>query len=312
MFLDDTACNLASLNVLTFFDSEARRFDVEGFKHGCRIWTIVLEISVLMASFPSESIARLSYQYRTLGLGYANLGAMLMQAGIPYDSEKGRAICAAISAILTGESYAASAEMARELGAFPMYECQPLGHAAGDPQPSPGGLRRSRPMPPLSAAIGDYENLDIAPVGIDAAQFADSDPMAPRSLLIAARECWDRALTLGERHGYPQRPNHRHRPHRNHRPADGLRHHRRRTGLRPGEVQEAGRRRILQDRQPIPRARPWSTSAMSRRRSMKSCNTSWARSRCMVRRIIEYNHLKNLGFTDAELDKIEASPARRV
>src|ERR1700733_5418379 len=122
MFLDDTACNLASLNVLTFFDPEARRFDVEGYKHSVRIWTIVLEVSVLMASFPSESIARLSYEFRTLGLGYANLGAMLMQAGIAYDSEKGRAICAALSSILTGESYATSAEMAAELGAFPSYE----------------------------------------------------------------------------------------------------------------------------------------------------------------------------------------------
>ena len=89
MFLDDTACNLASLNVLTFFDAESRRFDIEAYKHGIRLWTIVLEISVLMASFPSEEIARLSYIFRTLGLGYANLGAMLMQAGIAYDSEKG-------------------------------------------------------------------------------------------------------------------------------------------------------------------------------------------------------------------------------
>ena len=89
MFLDDTACNLASLNVLTFFDSKSRTFDLESFKHGVKLWTIVLEISVLMASFPSEEIAKLSYRYRTLGLGYANLGAMLMQAGIPYDSDKG-------------------------------------------------------------------------------------------------------------------------------------------------------------------------------------------------------------------------------
>src|SRR3984885_10431938 len=118
MFLDDTACNLASLNVLTFFDPEARRFDVEGYKHSVRIWTIVLEVSVLMASFPSEAIAELSYTFRTLGLGYANLGAMLMQAGIAYDSPKGRAICGALTALLTGESYATSAEMASELGAF--------------------------------------------------------------------------------------------------------------------------------------------------------------------------------------------------
>src|ERR687889_1038720 len=119
MFLDDTACNLASLNVLTFFDAEGKRFDVEAYKHGTRLWTIVLEVSVLMASFPSESIAKLSFKFRTLGLGYANLGAMLMQAGIAYDSDKGRAICGALTAILTGESYAASAEMAKELGAFP-------------------------------------------------------------------------------------------------------------------------------------------------------------------------------------------------
>jgi len=112
MFLDNTACNLASLNVLTFFDPETLRFDIEGYKHAIRLWTIVLEISVLMASFPSEEIAKLSYRYRTLGLGYANLGAMLMQSGIPYDSPRGRAICAALTAILTGESYAASAEMA--------------------------------------------------------------------------------------------------------------------------------------------------------------------------------------------------------
>ncbi|HET6249403.1 MAG TPA: LAGLIDADG family homing endonuclease [Tepidisphaeraceae bacterium] len=201
MFLDDTACNLASLNVLTFFDSEARRFDVEGYKHGCRLWTMVLEISVLMASFPSESIARLSYQYRTLGLGYANLGAMLMQAGIPYDSAKGRAICAALSAILTGESYACSAEMARELGAFPMYDAN-----RGDMLRVMRNHRRAaydvRENAPALRGMGDYENLDILPVGIDAAQFADSDPMAPRSLLASARECWDRALTLGEKHGY--------------------------------------------------------------------------------------------------------------
>ena len=121
MFLDDTACNLASLNVMRFFDGAKKFFDVDAFRHGIRLWTIVLEISVLMASFPSEAIAKLSYKFRTLGLGYANLGALLMQAGIPYDSEKGRAFCAAVTAILTGESYATSAEMAKELGAFPGY-----------------------------------------------------------------------------------------------------------------------------------------------------------------------------------------------
>jgi len=201
MFLDDTACNLCSLNVLTFFDPETRRFDVEGYKHAVRIWTIVLEISVLMASFPSESIARLSYDFRTLGLGYANLGAMLMQAGIPYDSEKGRAVCAALTALLTGESYATSAEMARELGAFPGYE-----RNKNDMLRVMRNHRRAAYDVARNAAarkaIGAYEQLPIEPVGIDAVQFADNEPMAPRSLLNAARECWDRALLLGERHGY--------------------------------------------------------------------------------------------------------------
>ena len=201
MFLDDTACNLASLNVLTFFDAEDRRFDVEGYKHAIRLWTIVLEVSVLMASFPSEEIAKLSYEFRTLGLGYANLGAMLMQAGIPYDSEKGRAICASLSAILTGESYAASAEMAGELGAFGGYERNKndmLRVIRNHRRAAYDVARDSRGR----KTAGDYEQLQINPVGIDQSQFADNDPMAPRGLLAAARECWDRALQLGERNGY--------------------------------------------------------------------------------------------------------------
>jgi ribonucleoside-diphosphate reductase alpha chain len=201
MFLDDTACNLASLNVLTFFDPETRRFDIEGYRHAIRLWTIVLEISVLMASFPSEEIARLSYRFRTLGLGYANLGAMLMQAGMSYDSEKGRAICAALTAILTGESYAASAEMARELGAFPGYE-----ENRHDMLRVIRNHRRAAydvaTNAPARKGLGEYEQLDIRPVGMDAAQFSDNDPLASSRLLRAAQECWDRALLLGERHGF--------------------------------------------------------------------------------------------------------------
>ncbi|MGN6627330.1 MAG: TSCPD domain-containing protein [Tepidisphaeraceae bacterium] len=201
MFLDDTACNLASLNVLTFFDKDARSFDLEGFKHGARLWTIVLEISVLMASFPSEAIAKLSYRFRTLGLGYANLGAMLMQAGIPYDSEKGRAICAALTAILTGEAYATSAQMSDELGSFPGYEenradmlrvMRNHRRAAYNVQNDAGYLR----------GLGDYEGLDIKPVGIDGSQFSSNDSLASRDMLLSAQECWDRALFLGEKHGY--------------------------------------------------------------------------------------------------------------
>ncbi|HEX3356877.1 MAG TPA: LAGLIDADG family homing endonuclease, partial [Tepidisphaeraceae bacterium] len=201
MFLDDTACNLASLNVLTFFDADHRQFDIEAFKHGVRLWTVVLEISVLMASFPSEEIARLSYKFRTLGLGYANLGAMLMQAGIPYNSDKGRAICAAVTAILTGESYATSAEMARELGTFPGY----VENATDMLRVMRNHRRAAYDVTHNNAArkgVGEFENLDIVPVGIDQAQFNVNDPLASKQLLRAAQECWDRALFLGERHGY--------------------------------------------------------------------------------------------------------------
>ena len=201
MFLDDTACNLASLNVLTFFDAETRRFDVESYKHAIRLWTMVLEVSVLMASFPSEAIAELSYRFRTLGLGYANLGAMLMQAGIAYDSDKARGICAALTAILTGESYAASAEMARELGAFGGYE-----ENKSDMLRVIRNHRRAAydvaHNAPGSRSLGQYEGLEILPVGIDASQFSDADPLASVGLLASARECWDRATALGERHGY--------------------------------------------------------------------------------------------------------------
>jgi ribonucleoside-diphosphate reductase alpha chain len=200
MFLDDTACNLASLNVLTFFDAEHRTFDIDAFKHGCRLWTIVLEISVLMASFPSEPIARLSYKYRTLGLGYANLGAMLMQAGIGYDSDKGRAICAALTAVLTGESYATSAEMAAQLGAFPGYEDNKNDclRVLRNHRRAAYNVQNDEPARRL---IGDYDALDIKPVGIDAAQFTDVDPLCNRRLLTAARECWDRALKSAEKSG---------------------------------------------------------------------------------------------------------------
>ena len=116
MFLDNTACNLASANLMKFYDAEKNYFDVEGYEYNCRLWTVVLEISVLMAQFPSKEVAQLSYEYRTLGLGYANLGTLLMVSGIPYDSEEARAIAGAITAIMTGISYKTSAEMAQGIG----------------------------------------------------------------------------------------------------------------------------------------------------------------------------------------------------
>ncbi|MEA2993961.1 MAG: ribonucleoside-diphosphate reductase alpha chain, partial [Alphaproteobacteria bacterium] len=122
MFLDDTACNLASMNLLTFRDPATEKFNIENYEHAVRLWTVVLEVSVLMAQFPSKEIAQLSYEFRTLGLGYANLGGLLMSSGIAYDSDAGRAICGALSAIMTGISYATSAEMAQQLGPFPGFK----------------------------------------------------------------------------------------------------------------------------------------------------------------------------------------------
>jgi ribonucleoside-diphosphate reductase alpha chain len=186
MFLDDTACNLASINLLAFTDVETGAFDIEGYRHAIRLWTIVLEISVLMAQYPSERIAQLSHEYRTLGLGYANLGALLMLEGIPYDSPEALGWTGALTAILTGDSYATSAEMAGELGAFPRY--------AENREPMLRVIRNHR-RAAYTAAATDYEELTVIPTGIDAT-------FTPSDLLNAARESWDSALELGEQHGY--------------------------------------------------------------------------------------------------------------
>jgi ribonucleoside-diphosphate reductase alpha chain len=186
MFLDDTACNLASLNLMQYFDLETQRIDIKSYEHAIRLWTMVLEISVTMAQFPSEKIARLSYEFRTLGLGYANLGTVLMVQGIPYNSAKGRAICGSLSAIMTGVSYATSAEMAGELGPFPRYD-----------ENSKEMLRviRNHQRAAYRAADDDYEGLTIKPTGID-------PDYCPDEMLEAAKAAWDRALALGEKHGF--------------------------------------------------------------------------------------------------------------
>ena len=195
MFLDDTACNLASLNLLRFYDEdsdedggdgEGGRFDVEAYEHASRLWTIVLEISVLMAQYPSPAIAQLSHDYRTLGLGYANLGALLMVQGIPYDSPEALAQTGAYSALLTGVAYATSAEMAAELGPFPEYE--PNGAAM---------LRviRNHRRAAYAAPPEDYKKLTTLPRGLDAEH-------CPDELVKAAQDAWDRARSLGEEHGY--------------------------------------------------------------------------------------------------------------
>lgn len=186
MFLDDTACNLASLNLIKFYNEETGTFQIEEFLHTVRLWTIVLEISVLMAQFPSRSIAQLSYEFRTLGLGYANLGTLLMVQGIPYDSPQALAITGAISALMTGGAYRTSAEMAKELTPFPRF---------AENRDDMLRVIRNHRRAAYNAPEADYEGLTIKPMGINP-KYCDE------KLLLAARKVWDEALEMGERYGY--------------------------------------------------------------------------------------------------------------
>jgi ribonucleoside-diphosphate reductase alpha chain len=193
MFLDDTACNLASLNLVAFMNHHGKNakagelhFDVEAFEHAVRLWTLTLEISVMMAQFPSKEIATLSYEFRTLGLGYANIGGLLMSSGISYDSKEGRAIAGAISAVMTGVSYKTSAEMAGELGAFKHYKLNEKDMLRV--------IRNHR-----RAAHGEttgYENLEVLPIPLEG-----KDCPCP-TLVKAAAKAWDDALALGQKNGY--------------------------------------------------------------------------------------------------------------
>ena len=184
IFLDDTACNLASMNLLKFYDDG--RFDAEAYMHASRLWTVTLEVSVMMAQFPSKEIAQRSYDFRTLGLGFANIGGLLMNMGLGYDSDEGRALGGALSAIMTGVAYATSAEMAGELGPFAGYE-----------RNAKHMLRVMRNH--RNAAHGKtdgYEGLAVKPVPLDTVSCPDS------RLIELAMSTWDEALDLGEKHGY--------------------------------------------------------------------------------------------------------------
>jgi ribonucleoside-diphosphate reductase alpha chain len=184
MFLDDTACNLASMNLLTFLKDG--KFQSDDYMHATRLWTVTLEISVLMAQFPSKEIAQRSYDFRTLGLGYANIGGLLMNMGYGYDSDEGRALCGALTAIMTGVSYATSAEMASELGTFPGY--------AKNSEHMLRVIRNHRRA--AQAATDGYEALAVKPVPLDHANCPD------KSLIDLSLAAWDNALALGEKHGY--------------------------------------------------------------------------------------------------------------
>ncbi|HZY96593.1 MAG TPA: LAGLIDADG family homing endonuclease, partial [Candidatus Cybelea sp.] len=185
MFLDDTACNLASLNLVKFLDA-AGHFEPRRFAEACRIWTFTLEISVLMAQFPSKVVAQKSYDFRTLGLGYANLGTLLMRLGLPYDSEEGFGWCAAISALMTGAAYKTSAEMARELGPFPMYD-RNAEHM--------GRVLRNHRRAAYAVANDEYEEIAVKPT-------THAPSLFTQETWELARSTWDNALAIGEVAGY--------------------------------------------------------------------------------------------------------------
>ena len=219
MFLNDTACNLSSLNLVKFLKSDGS-FDIEAYRRACRIFIIAQEILVDLSSYPTDQIAKNSHDYRPLGLGYANLGTLLMLKGIPYDSDEGRAWAGALTAIMCGHAYAVSAEEAGAIGPFPGY---------------------AKNREPMLRVIAKHRD---AAYQIDASK-------APHELVSAARQDWDLALKLGEKYGYPQFAGDGLGSDGHDRSADGLRHHGCRAGFRAGQVQEVGWWRLLQDRQSV-------------------------------------------------------------
>ncbi len=186
MFLDETACNLYQINVGKFYNDDTGEFDIDSYKHCIRLCTIILEISVLMSQLPSKEMAKGTYTYRTLGLGFANVGSMLMRMGVPYESPKGYALTGAISAILGGEAYTTSAEMAKVQGTFKRYKKN---------QDDMLRVIRNHRRAAYDSDESEYENLTVLPYGLD-------QNLTPKKLLKAAQLSWDMALSLGEEFGY--------------------------------------------------------------------------------------------------------------
>lgn len=184
MFLDDTACNLASLNLMRFLDDEGR-FDCDAFIYACRLWTLTLEISVAMAQFPSQRLAEQSWKFRTLGLGFANLGCSLMIKGLPYDSDEGRAFAGGVSALMTAVSYATSAEMAHEMGPFAGFE---------ENREAMMRVIRNHRRAANDTPVCEYEDLPIPPQGLSDVYETD--------IVLQARRWWDLALNYGEQWGF--------------------------------------------------------------------------------------------------------------
>ena len=224
---------------MQFLNPETKVFDIVAYEHAVRLWTLTLEISVAMAQFPSKEIARLSYEYRTLGLGYANIGGLLMSCGIPYDSDEGRAICGALSAVMTGRAYATSAELAAKTSAFPGYK------------PNAEAMLRviRNHKRAADGEVSGYESLSVAPTPLDHASLVKSRPrLRPFGRRRAGR--LERGAQPRRAARLPQRAGDGRRADRHDRPRHGLRHDRHRARFRAGQVQEARRRRLFQDHQP--------------------------------------------------------------
>ena len=268
MFLDDSACNLSSLNLMKFATTGV--FDVESYKHAVEIMITAQEILVDHSGYPTESIARNSHDYRPLGLGYANLGALLMATGLPYDSDAGRDYAACLTAIMCGQAYLQSSRIAEQ--------CPTLASATE---------LTARAEHTDGACPGYFINrepfLDVIRMH-RAAVSKISRANVPASLLEASQKAWDEALQHGEKFGYRNCAGHRAGSDRNHRLHDGLRHHGRRAGPGAGEVQEAGWRRHDEDRQQHGSRRRCSSSATRRSRPRRSSATSTRTGRSRARR----------------------------
>ncbi|HEV3152956.1 MAG TPA: LAGLIDADG family homing endonuclease [Candidatus Baltobacteraceae bacterium] len=185
VFIDDTACNLASLNVVKFLEDDGV-FNAERFAEASRIWTTTLEISVTMGQMPSKAIAEKNHGYRTLGLGYANLGTLLMRLGLPYDSEEAFGWCAAITSLMTGTAYRTSAEMAQLLGPFARFEANAASMLR---------VIRNHRAAAYDSAPDRYEALTVKPV-------THAPTLFTQNVWALARKMWDEALTMGEVTGY--------------------------------------------------------------------------------------------------------------
>ena len=219
MHLDNSSCNLASLNLMKFLGDDGR-FDAAQFQKAVELIITAMDISICFADFPTEPIGETTRAYRQLGIGYANLGALLMATGHAYDSEGGRALAAAITSLMTGTAYRRSAELAGVVGPYDGYARNASAH--------------QRVMRKHAAA-----NDDVRTFPASSARSTSSPPTA-----------WQECLEIGAHNGWRNAQASVLAPDRHHRPDDGLRHHRHRAGPGAGQVQEAGRRRLDADRQP--------------------------------------------------------------